>query len=300
MTHADISVVLPVHRGVVPAHLERALRSIAEQTALPREVILVEDGPLDSGHDLAIRRVRLPGLKRIRLEVNQGAGVANQAGLEAASSTWIAKCDADDVNVPDRFERQFAVVTETGAELCGSAMLEFVGAESDVRNYRATPLTHEAIVRRLPVNNPINHPTAFFNREVALRVGGYPEWRYMQDYGLFMRLVFGGARMVNLPEPLVLFRSGEQFTRRRRSTGVRQCERHVQRSLHELGFVSAPRMWFNLAWRLAFRRLPAPILALVYKRMLSQSASPHRDLSRRKMRGAIPAASPPERSTNFQ
>lgn len=273
---ADISVVMPVHRGVESSHLARALASVEEQTLPARQVVVVEDGPLlAEQYDVidAFNPTRSE-VTRVRLPVNRGAGIANQAGLEAATCRWIAKVDSDDVNLPHRFRSQYDALTATGADLCGAGMLEFVESEGNIRAIRRAPLSHRDIARRMRVNNPISHPTVMFRRSTAVAVGGYPDWRYVQDYGLFARMLAGGATMMNLDEPLVLFRSGDDLTSRRRSSAVRRGEVELQRSLRDLGLIGTPRMWFNVSWRLAFRMMPSPLVAVANRRILAKPILP--------------------------
>lgn len=270
-----VSVVLPVHAGVDPDHFRQAVNSILGQTRCADELVFVEDGPLTAGHLAVLDEVASshPGVVRVRLELNSGAGVANQAGLRAATGEWIAKADADDLCSPDRFERQLRAVLAAGADLCGAAMSEFEDSPDHVVALRANPLTHEAIARRMRWNNPVNHPTAFYRRSSALAAGGYPELRYMQDYDLFARMLAAGSSMMNLPEPLVLFRSGEAMRRRRSGRDFFGLEWALQRRLRRYGLIGTPRMTVNLVLRMAFRMLPPSIMRATYRRMLSTAPS---------------------------
>jgi hypothetical protein len=92
----------------------------------------------------------------------------------------------------------------------------------------------------------------------------------MQDYDLFARMLVAGAVMMNLEEPLVLFRAGADMRRRRQAVGFARLEWLLQRSLHAYGLVSRPRMVINFVIRMAFRSLPAPLLRLAYARVLSR------------------------------
>lgn len=265
-------MLLPVHAGADAEHLEQAIESLLAQTRPAEEIVVVEDGPLGPSHlDLLDRlesRTR-SRVVRVRLPVNGGAGVANQAGLQAATGTWIAKADADDINVPHRLETQLAAVRETGVDLCGSAMGEFEQSSSVLTGVRTAPLTHEAVARRMRWNNPINHPTAFYRRDAALRVGGYSAMRYMQDYDLFARMLVDRARMLNLPDVLVLFRADPAMFERRASL-ARSTERELQLNLHRYGLTSRAEMVRNLVLRQAFRRLPRGVMrrahALLFRR----------------------------------
>lgn len=270
--HTDLSVVLPVYAGVAAQHLAAALDSIAAQTLPAREVLVVEDGPLTAEQHAVLDgfAARQPGVVRVALPVNRGAGVANQAGLEAATGAWVAKADADDVLVPHRFERQVAALRESGADLCGSAMWEFDEDPDRPVRLRVNPLDHDAIARRMRFNNPINHPTVVYRRGLALEVGGYPTMRFMQDYDLFARLLAGGARMTNLEEPLVLFRAGDTMRKRRSARGYLGLELELQRRLRSYGVIGPVTMARNLAVRWTFRLLPQRLIRTTYSRFLSK------------------------------
>lgn len=275
---APVSVLLPVHAGIAAAALSACLDSIAGQTLAAAEVVVVEDGPL--GEDL---RAVLDGFAagpgtavvRIALDRNRGAGAANDAGLRAATQEWVAKADADDISLPHRLATQWAAVSTGAVDVCGSAMWEFEGDPANVVGLRRMPADDAAIRRRLRSNNPINHPTAMYRRDLALAAGGYGTMRYLQDYDLFARMSVNGSRMTNLAEPLVLFRAGEgMVTRRRWSPEMAESERALQANLLRYGVVGRPRAAFNRVWRTAYRRLPPGLVGVVHRRWLSRRTAP--------------------------
>lgn len=268
-----VSVLLPAHAGLNPTHLQRALESIARQTRLPDEIVVVEDGPLPDEHrDVVSAAVKdLPPLVRELLPVNRGAGVANQAGLLRCSGTWVLKADGDDVSLPTRLERQLEHAAESHADVVGAAMWEFRDSENDIVWVRTPPLTHEAIARRMRWNNPMNHPTTLYRRVLAVDAGGYGEMRYMQDYDLFARMLARGARFANLSEPLVLFRAGDAVFGRRRSPDMRHCEWELQRNLREYGVIGPVRQYRNFAARQGARMLPPTAMARLHRALFSRS-----------------------------
>lgn len=281
--HIRLSVVMPVYAGADPQHFRRALESIYAQTHPACEVIVVEDGPLDPAHHAVLRDFagRTPELRRVALPDNRGAAAANQAGIEAARCEWIAKADADDVNLPARFAVQAEALSTAEADgapvdCLGSAMLEFEGGapgeEADhVTGLRSLPGTPGAIARYARRNNPVNHPTAVYRRELALSVGGYRQVPYMEDYDLMARMLAAGARLRNLPEPLVLFRAGDAMLGRRRARGIFAAERTMQGNLRAYGLAGSVESRLNLAARTAFRLLPPPLLRLAYRGLFHRS-----------------------------
>jgi glycosyltransferase involved in cell wall biosynthesis len=267
-----ISVVLPVYAGADPDHLRRALESVFAQTHPADEVLVVEDGPLLPSHEQVLDELghAQPSLRRVRLERNGGVAVATQAGVEAAGFPWIARMDADDIALPERFERQVAVVRRGDVDVVGTAMVEFGDDEQVDVGLRAMPSDHDAIVRRMRRNNPLNHPTVLFRRALALEVGGYRRLDHLEDYDLFARMWAAGARLENLPEPLLRYRADDAMFARRRQAGIHRAELRLQRNLHRYGLVSGPRMVVNVVARTGFRLLPEPLMRRAYRRLFHQ------------------------------
>lgn len=264
-----LSVVIPVYHGVDPDHLRHALDSIYAQTLLPEEIVLVEDGPLLASQLKVLDAYAewTPPLRRVVLPENLGAGPANDAGLRAASARWIAKMDADDVALSVRFERQVEALGSGSYDLVGSAMNEFDGSEDNIVGIRRMPEDHDAICRYLRTNSPVNHPTVVFRRDLAMKVGGYRAIPNLEDYEFVARLVAAGARMHNLPEPLLSFRTGDAALQRRKARGIFVAEITLQRSLYHHGLVGLGRAIVNVVARSSYRLLPRTLMRRAYRRL---------------------------------
>ena len=104
------SLLLSVYQGDEKDWLKLAFQSITNQTHLPDEIILVEDGKIPRDLKEIIRtfeknKKKIP-LKVISLKQNQGLATALNKGIAACKYEWIARFDADDINLPDRFQKQ--------------------------------------------------------------------------------------------------------------------------------------------------------------------------------------------------
>lgn len=88
-------------------YIEAAVRSVLEQALPPKEVIVVDDGSTDD-----TKAVLGPLMDRIRYirRDNGGLGAARNTGLEAATSEYVAFCDADDIHLPHRFSSHVALL----------------------------------------------------------------------------------------------------------------------------------------------------------------------------------------------
>jgi len=105
---APITVIVPCYR--CGATIRRAIESIARQTLIPAEVILVDDASDDGTIDLLnqLREMYRNGWIRVlRSARNAGPSAARNAAWNAASQPYIAFLDADDSWHPRKIEIQY-------------------------------------------------------------------------------------------------------------------------------------------------------------------------------------------------
>ncbi len=95
MKQIDISIIIPAYNE--ERYLARCLDSIAALTARPHEVIVVDNNSTDKTAKIARRYAFVTLLHESR----QGRVFAQNAGLNAAAGTVLARIDADSVVPPD-------------------------------------------------------------------------------------------------------------------------------------------------------------------------------------------------------
>ena len=123
------SVCMSVYKNDNITDFVDAIMSIYNQSIQPNEIILVIDGPVSKDMYDTIRTLKnnLSIMKVIPLEQNMGHAVARQTGLEAANNDLCAIMDADDLSVPDRFEKQLKVFTDhQEISVVGGLINEFI------------------------------------------------------------------------------------------------------------------------------------------------------------------------------
>ena len=101
MKMVDVSVIIPCYNA--EQFIQNTLDAIINQTRPPREIIVVDDGSSDKTLD--ILQLYKNKIKVISIE-NSGPSVARNIGIKAATSKYIAFCDADDIWVLDKLENQ--------------------------------------------------------------------------------------------------------------------------------------------------------------------------------------------------
>jgi GT2 family glycosyltransferase len=250
---------------------DAVLSSTTAQTRPPDEVVLVQDGPVPEALAAEIKRLAnsLPmPVVHLELPDNVGLGPALDAGLAASSHEIVARMDADDVSVPERFERQLTVI-EAGADIVGSGLLEFGTSTADVVGRRTPPTDPDEIRRVIRFRDPFNHPTVVYRRSAVLAAGGYTDMALLEDYLLFTRMVEAGASPANLAEPLVYYRVGSGAYARRGGTALLRSELRLQRRFRELGITSRTEYLRNVVVRGGYRLVPEGVRKVAYRRLLA-------------------------------
>lgn len=110
-----VSVILPVYN--VEKYLDRCMESVAGQTHENLEILLVDDGSKDSSPEICDRWAEKDSRVRVIHKENQGAGMARNTGIEAATGEYILFVDSDDYIAPQTVEKTLAMALEEQAEL---------------------------------------------------------------------------------------------------------------------------------------------------------------------------------------
>src|SRR5688572_1442343 len=109
-----VSLIIPTFSR--PRLLARAVESARAASAIPPEIIVVDDASTDETAEVCRN---LAGVKYVRLERNQGVAGARNVGLLAATQEYVAFLDDDDQRLPGSLDLQVAKLEENpGAGFC--------------------------------------------------------------------------------------------------------------------------------------------------------------------------------------
>lgn len=206
----NFSVLMSVYKNEKSTYLNASLKSIENQTVVPNEIILVEDGPLTKELYEVVDTHRNKfgeGFKVVVLNKNQGLGNALRIGTKYVSTKWIARMDTDDIAVPNRFELQLREV-EKNPQLAviGGQVDEFEGSIDNIVGKRIVPCSQVDIYKFIKWRSPFNHPTVMINKTMLEKVGGYENKGKLEDYFLWAKILAKGYPVRNLSQVLVHMR----------------------------------------------------------------------------------------------
>ena len=178
----QISVILSVYNG--EKYLREAIESILNQTFGDFEFIIVNDGSTDSSREI-IQSYNDKRIKILNNEKNIGLTRSLNKALKQARGKYIARQDADDISLPNRFKEQIKYFFEhPEVALLGTSIYiideygKIVGKKIALKNPG----------NELLKTNQFSHGSVMFKKEVINRLGGYNElFIYRQDYELWLR-----------------------------------------------------------------------------------------------------------------
>jgi glycosyltransferase involved in cell wall biosynthesis len=224
-----ISVCMPVYNA--ERYVAEAIQSILGQTLREFEFLIIDDGSTDGSRrileDYAAREPRI----RLTCRANLGLVATLNELIDQAEGEFLARMDADDIAMPERFRRQVDY-------LRGHPNCSVVGCRARVIDPDGDPLCdwfveqpHEVIddlLLQVGVSSVICHPSVLMRRDAVMAVGKYRDFPIEEEIDLFLRLAESG-RLAILPEVLLKYRQHpENFSQQPARIVVRHdCRRRM-------------------------------------------------------------------------
>jgi len=224
-----ISVIMPVYNA--EKYLQESLESILKQSFQDFELIIINDGSKDNSLNIINIYSENPEYQnkiKIINQKNTGVIQALNNGIKIAKGKYIARMDADDIAIFNRFEKQIEVLEKENQEkiaICGSLaiIINENGKEISEMNYPKTNWFKNKlyIIRR----NPFIHPSVIIRKDILEKVShnnNYykKNYKYVEDYELWTRIIFK-YKAINLPEYLLKYRVHTQQETRKYNLQMR-------------------------------------------------------------------------------
>ena len=201
----QISIIMSVYNG--EKYLAEAIDSIIAQTFTDWELIVINDCSTDLTGDILERySVADSRIKVHTNEVNLKLPTSLNKAISLSTGRYIARMDADDICLPDRFEKQFAYMEENPDIFLSSCRF------LTLKNGVAAPggcggrCDSEALKAMLLVTNPILHPGVIARAELLKEFEYDTTLTCTEDLELWIRMAKQNIKMEILPEYLLLYR----------------------------------------------------------------------------------------------
>ncbi len=216
----NISVLMPTYN--CGHYIAAAIKSILNQSYSSFEFIIVDDGSTDNTEQI----VKEFGDKRIvyRKTENRGTSAALNFGLKLCKYEYVARIDADDLNISTRLETQVKFLEANPGFDVVSAWSVYFKDPDKILFVLREPTLHDDIYDYLDLHNPLNQSAVIYKKDLILSEGYNESFTSSEDFELFHR-IRTKAKFCNIPEVLA-------YTRVRKGS-----RSDIQRSnLHEMLF----------------------------------------------------------------
>lgn len=266
------SVLMSLYKKERPEYLRLALDSMINQTIMPDEIVLVEDGTLTDELYSVVREYKEKYPKFIHIVINKtnlGLGLALNEGLKACHNELVGRMDTDDISKPDRCEKQLKRFEEKPElAIVGSHIDEFVGSPDNVISQRRVPTSSEEIYEYAKKRAAFNHPAVMYRKSAVLAEGGYADLKRNQDVDLFGRMLFKGYKAGNIDEALLWFRSSDELAARRKSWENTKSYIATIKKFWKMGYSSFTDYAMVAVAQMGMYIMPVKLQNWVYKKFL--------------------------------
>ena len=182
-----VSVVMAVFNEV--KKIAAAIDSIIDQSFTDWELIVIDDGSLDSTAEVIQRYIKEePRIRLIENKKNLGLAASLNRGVAAAQGCFIARMDGDDVCYPERLQKQVEYLQLHPNIAVVGANARMVSTDGRQIGMTNMPVSPDEIKRLIIKLNPLIHPLVMFRKSFFEDIGGYDsDLRRKQDYDLWLR-----------------------------------------------------------------------------------------------------------------
>ena len=220
----DLTLAICVYNA--ERYIEETLKSVRNQTFQGFELLIVDDCSTDGSVALVERffKDNPRQYELVRFEENRGIGYARHFAERHAKTKYMMFLDSDDVLYPNAVETMYEKIMSDVDLMAVGCYLEYIDGRGKKLGggLFLGETTKEGFYKKAEKGKLIfMQPTAVYDREVALSVGGYvvdgypagkPRYQdYCEDLDLWTRmsdLYVDGKAIVVVPEVLCRYRKG--------------------------------------------------------------------------------------------
>lgn len=267
MKSNKLAVIMSIYKSDELKFVRLAVNSILTQTYKDLDFYIQYDGWVKEDVDQFLTGLEDERLRIFRRDENKGLAYSLNELLDRVMPhgyEYIARMDADDISLPERFEKQLAYLeAHPDVECLGTWAIEI---KEDGSEYfrKQMPVTHEECKEQFMIRDCMIHPTVMFSRTYIEKAGYYSlDTYYGEDTMMWANGFANGCIFANVPEYLFKFRLNDAFFNRRRgrkhAKGILTLRWKVNKMLHY------PTKAYLYAIMYAGAKLmPEKVLSLIY------------------------------------
>jgi glycosyltransferase involved in cell wall biosynthesis len=223
-----VSVIIPNYNTA--RFISQTLDSVFSQSFRDLEVIVINDGAPDTEELYQVLEPFLPKIIFLDRKINEGTSRARNLAAKYARADVLCFLDGDDIWDAEFLNELYPFLADNGYDMAYADAETFgIGHLTDTNFLKYNPETSGPVTRKMLIDGRchILPSGTLIRHKIFDLVGGFDdEVRRTEDFDLWMRLAFQGARIGYLRKVLFKFRlrpdsgSGDYLVRLQRCIDV--------------------------------------------------------------------------------
>ncbi len=207
-SNVTITVVVPIYN--VEDYLDECLQSLVEQSTIPFEVLLVDDGSTDKSPDISMKYTKInPELFHYYRKSNGGLSDARNYGIERAKGDYILFLDSDDYLVENAIERIVNLISNDNADIVEFDFMKFYESGrtervKSVQGHSRMIDEKEYLIGEHAACNKVVRREIFENYKIR-----FPKGLWYEDRATTGQYVVGNPKIQYFAETLYCYRQRE-------------------------------------------------------------------------------------------
>jgi glycosyltransferase involved in cell wall biosynthesis len=201
-----LSVVMPVYNA--ERFLAQAIESILIQTFTDFELIIIDDGSTDKSAEIVLS-IPDSRIRFFRNETNKGIVYSRNRGLQLCRGIYYAPFDADDIVLPEKFEKQVQILSAQSDVIMVGTWVQFMDENGNFTGKSWKLNAYPDLIKPIMLfRNYFAHSSVVIRRNCIPHTGYQAGLDIGEDYQLYIDMMASG-NFVHVQEYLTLRRIHE-------------------------------------------------------------------------------------------
>jgi glycosyltransferase involved in cell wall biosynthesis len=198
-----VSVITPLFNS--ENYISETINSVINQTNQNWELLLIDDGSTDKTVEIVTNfMAQNQNIKLLKNDINFGAAISRNKGIDAAQGDYIAFLDADDIWKPEKLQVQIKFMQAQNG-LVSFSSYEQINKYGQPLNLLIKALPELTYKKQLK-SNYIGNLTGMYNAKVLGKIKA-PNLRKRQDWLLWLNAIEkSGKPAIGIQESLAYYR----------------------------------------------------------------------------------------------
>lgn len=203
-TNSKVTIIVPVYN--VEKYLRKCLDSLINQTYKNLEIIVIDDGSMDSSGKICDEFAEKDDRVIVIHQKNAGVSIARNVGLDRMSGDYVTFVDSDDYLKLDAIERFLKIHIKENADIVFVEAITFLKDKTVYHpNKVAEEYCTDLIKEKILTDRLGNHvATKFFKAELWEKIR-FPEKLVYEDFFVMPIICFNAKKIVYKCEPLYYY-----------------------------------------------------------------------------------------------